>query len=62
LAAGLQYASPLDAMNKKSPSKTAPPVAPSQRPPASRGSRNPQLNRQTRQVLAQHYRAKYGVK
>jgi len=39
------------------------------RPPApakpKRGpvpARNPNLNQQTRQVLAQHYRAKYGVK
>lgn len=62
LAAGLQYASALDTMNKKSPPKTAKPAAPSQRPPTLRGPRNPQLNRQTRQVLAQHYRAKYGVK
>ena len=39
--------------------KPAMPVPP-RRGPAP--SRNPNLNHQTRQVLAQHYRAKYGVK
>ena len=39
--------------------KPALPAPPRRGPPPSR---NPNLNHQTRQVLAQHYRAKYGVK
>jgi len=39
--------------------KPAMPALPRRGPAASR---NPNLNHQTRQVLAQHYRAKYGVK
>ena len=49
-------------VRKNSNAKT-PPKAPAARP--QRGPaplRNPNLNHQTRQVLAQHYRAKYGVK
>jgi hypothetical protein len=52
-------------MTKKTPPKAAMPRNPSA-PAVSRAtphpSRNPKLNQQTRQVLAQHYRAKYGVK
>ncbi len=49
-------------MTKKPPSKPAKPSAPvlARRGPAV--LRNPSLNQQTRKVLAQHYRAKYGVK
>jgi hypothetical protein len=38
---------------------------PAPRPPAGSGPakpQNPQINVQTRKVLKQHYRAKYGVK
>jgi hypothetical protein len=52
-------------MTIKTPPKAAMPRNPSA-PAVSRAtpypSRNPKLNQQTRQVLAQHYRAKYGVK
>ena len=52
-------------MTNKTPTKAALPRKPSA-PATSRAtphpSRNPKLNQQTRQVLAQHYRAKYGVK
>ena len=52
-------------MTHKTPPKAAMPRNPSA-PAVSRAtpypSRNPKLNQQTRQVLAQHYRAKYGVK
>jgi hypothetical protein len=49
-------------MTKKSTLPPARPPAPatSRRGPAP--LRNPNLNQQTRKVLAQHYRAKYGVK
>lgn len=46
-------------------SGSTPPASKAKAPPAPRGpvpSRNPNLNQQTRKVLAQHYRAKYGVK
>lgn len=67
---GLQYASPAIMMKNAKPNparsagndagaKPAMPVPPRRGPAASR---NPNLNHQTRQVLAQHYRAKYGVK
>jgi hypothetical protein len=49
-------------MTKKSAPPLARPLAPTiaRRGPAPQ--RNPNLNQQTRKVLAQHYRAKYGVK
>jgi hypothetical protein len=67
---GLQYASPAIMTKKANPNpargagsaagaKPAMPAPPRRGPAASR---NPNLNHQTRQVLAQHYRAKYGVK
>ena len=46
-------------------SNSTPPAPQAKAPRAPRGpvqSRNPNLNEQTRKVLAQHYRAKYGVK
>jgi hypothetical protein len=65
--AGLQYASPAIMTKKANPNpvqsarstKAAMPVPPRRGPTPAR---NPNLNHQTRQVLAQHYRAKYGVK
>jgi hypothetical protein len=50
-------------MTKKSspkPARPAPPAMALRRGPVP--SRNPNLNQQTRKVLAEHYRAKYGVK
>lgn len=41
---------------KPQPKKTRAAAAPPKKP------RNPQLNVQTRKVLKQHYRAKYGVR
>jgi len=66
----LQYASPAIMTKKSNPNParraaTAPGAKPAMPVPPRRGpapSRNPNLNHQTRQVLAQHYRAKYGVK
>ena len=48
-------------------SSTTPPAPQAKVPRAQRGpvplhNLNPNLNQQTRKVLAQHYRAKYGVK
>ena len=48
-------------------SSTTPPAPQAKVPRAQRGpvplhNFNPNLNQQTRKVLAQHYRAKYGVK
>ncbi|HTT40578.1 MAG TPA: hypothetical protein VMH32_23220 [Burkholderiales bacterium] len=40
--------------------KSAPP--PPQAKPVGRGTRNPQLNAQTRKVLRKHYAAKHGVR
>ena len=45
-------------MKKKAPDP-ARPAAAKVRPPQNKP--NPHLNAQTRKVLAQHYRAKYGV-
>lgn len=54
---------PSTVMTKKTLSKPAKPAKPAV--PARRGAspaRNPNLNQQTRKILGQHYRAKYGVK
>ena len=48
-------------MRKRSTAKSPKPPAP--RPPQGPApAHNPNLNQQTRRVLGQHYRAKYGVK
>lgn len=43
-------------------SKRKPARSPSLAKPAARGTRNPQLNAQTRKVLRKHYAAKHGVR
>jgi hypothetical protein len=50
--------------HKTSPKAAVPrkPSAPAAPRAAPLPARNPRINQQTRQVLAQHYRAKYGVK
>lgn len=45
----------------KSPLSRSQPQPPATRAPQPRNP-NPNFNQQTRRVLAQHYRAKYGVK
>ena len=49
-------------MNKPASAKPPKPAPAARAQRAPLPSRNPNLNQQTRRVLAQHYRAKYGVK
>jgi hypothetical protein len=53
---------PASAKHTKTPQPHSPQPTAAQRAPQPPRNANPNFNQQTRRVLAQHYRAKYGVK